>query len=50
MQVDNDKSINGILFAADLVGLVIQGRNHISLLTWCNYCDRWRLKANVRVQ
>ena len=35
VQLCNDNSMTGMLFADNFVGLVIQGRNYRSLLMWC---------------
>ena len=51
MQLCNNKSITGIFFADDFVG-VSDSREKLQKLidvVHC-YCNRWRLKAKVRVQ
>ena len=50
MQLCNDKSMTGMLFADDFVGVSDSRENLQKLIdVVLNYCNRWRLKANVHV-
>ena len=48
VQLCNDKSMTGMLFADDFVGVSDSRENLQKLIDVVyNYCNRWRLKANV---
>ena len=48
VQLCNDRSMTGMLFADDFVGVSDSRENSQKLIDVVhNYCNRWRLKANV---
>ena len=48
MQLNNGKSIAGLLFADDFVGISDSSENLQKLIDVVHkFCNRWRLKANV---
>ena len=50
MQLNNGKSIGGLLFADDFMGMSDSSENLQKLIDVVHkFCNRWRLKANVSV-
>ena len=50
VQVNNGKSIGGLLFVGDFVGMSDSRENLQKLIDVVHkFCNRWRLKANVSV-
>ena len=47
VQLNNGKSIGGLLFADDFVGMSDSRENLQKLINVHKFCNRWRLKANV---
>jgi len=48
VQLNNGKSIGGLLFVDDLVGMSDSSENLQKLIDVVHkFCNRWRLKANV---
>ena len=48
MQLSNDKSIAGMFYADDFVGISASSETLQKLIdVVCSYCNRWRLRANV---
>ena len=47
IQLSSGKTVGGMLFADDFVGISDSKKSLQKLLDACSYCSKWRLRANM---